>query len=87
MSNAERAPIEDVATLSEQDERDMVHGYWRGYRGGEEPGIEFNRAFWHGWRNGMMDGKHMQNDAASANLAHECVTSGYLGKLRARGGG
>lgn len=69
MSNLERTPITDLSVLDEQDERDMVSGYWAGFRGdGHEPGSEFNRAYWHGWKNGMADSGRMNIDEAMRNL-------------------
>ena len=73
--NIERVPVEDIATLRELDERDILHGYLAGLAGREEPGVEFNRAYWHGWRNGMRDKGRIPGDAAMAKLAHEIVQS------------
>ena len=70
----EREPISDLQTLAEQDERDMLAGYWAGFRGdGHEPSAEFNRAYWHGWRNGMADSGRLSIDAAMRKLAAEFV--------------
>lgn len=65
----DRTPITDLATLDAQDERDMIAGYWAGFHGdGHEPSAEFNRSFWHGWRNGMADSKRHPIDAAMQKL-------------------
>lgn len=78
--NLEREPITDLATLDEQDERDLISGYWAGFGGdGHEPGAEFNRAYWHGWRNGMADSKRLPIDAAMMKLCAE-----WLARERAR---
>ncbi len=84
MSDGERVPVSTVSELEQLDERDILSGYMAGLNGREEPGIEFNRSYWHGWRNGMVDGKHMKGDAATAKLAREVVASGYL-KRHGRG--
>jgi ribosome modulation factor len=69
-----RKPVSDLATLNQLDERDILAGYFAGLDGdGHEPSLEFNRSYWHGWRNGMMDRYRMKPDAASAALAHEFV--------------
>lgn len=78
----ERTPISDVATLAQQDERDMLHGYLAGLHGRDEPGVEFNRAYWHGWRNGMRDKGRIPGDAAMTKLASEIVATGYLRQKR-----
>jgi hypothetical protein len=36
-------------------------------------------SYWHGWRNGMVDGGHRPKDAAQAALAHD-----YLAQAKAR---
>jgi ribosome modulation factor len=77
--NTERTPISDLKTLSEQDERDMIYGYRAGLNGREEPSVEFNRAYWHGWRNGMADSGRMQTDWHMQQLAKE-----YLGRNKSK---
>ena len=72
-NDLERIPVEDVMTLLELDERDILHGYLAGLAGREEPGVEFNRAYWHGWRNGMRDKGRIPGDKAMAKLAREYV--------------
>lgn len=74
--------METVAQLEALDERDIISGYWAGYHGRDEPGVEFNRSYWHGWRNGMVDSKRMQPDAPMAKLAHDVVESGYLRRAK-----
>lgn len=80
----ERKPVSTVAELETLDERDILHGYLAGLNGRDEPGVEFNRAYWHGWRNGMRDKGRIPGDAAMAALAHEIVVSGYLRKQMQR---
>ena len=72
----EREPISDLQALSEQDERDMLAGYNAGFSGdGHEPSAEFNRSYWHGWRNGMMDSGRMRIDEPARLLAHLFVAA------------
>jgi ribosome modulation factor len=80
----ERTPVSTVEELRTLDERDVISGYWAGFNGREEPGVEFNRSYWHGWRNGMMDQGRLKPDAASAALASAVVESGYLREVRSR---
>ena len=70
---SEFKPVETVADLNHLDEAEMVSGYWSGYAGDPEPGSDKSRSFWHGWRNGRVDGKHQQKDASQAKLAREYV--------------
>jgi ribosome modulation factor len=76
VADQEREPITDVATLLEQDRRDMMSGYLAGLHGRDEPGCEFNRAYWHGWRNGMVDSGRRQIDAAQMKLVKEFANGG-----------
>jgi len=80
MADLERTPIEDIKSLDEQDERDMLYGYLAGLNGRDEPSCEFNRSYWHGWRNGMVDSKRMVIDDAQRKLAHDCVENKYFAK-------
>ena len=74
-----RAPLRRATELDDLDERDLMAGYWAGFGGdGHEPSAEFNRSYWHGWRNGMIDSKKMKGDATSAALARDVVQTGYL---------
>lgn len=56
---------EDLATL---DHNEMFAGYTAGRMGAPEP-RNVPRSFWHGWRNGMVDGGHSQPDQAQRQLA------------------
>lgn len=68
---AEFAPVHTMADLAVQDEDDMSWGYRAGLRGDPEPlGSRYSRAYWHGWRNGRVDGGHAEPDAAQRLLAH-----------------
>lgn len=69
---SEFAPIATVADMAVQDSDDVLAGYRAGLAGDPEPlASVFSRAYWHGWRNGRVDGGHATPDAAQAALAHE----------------
>jgi hypothetical protein len=71
--------VEDIDAL---DEGEMIEGYWDGYDGDPEPGNNRSRAYWHGWRNGAVDGKHWQGDEAQMIFAR-AVVNRNRGKLNA----
>ena len=71
---AEFLPIKTFADLELQNEDEMVAGYRAGLRGDPEPGSTFSRGYWHGWRNGVVDGRwNSHPDAAQQQLAEEIV--------------
>jgi hypothetical protein len=70
---SEFAPVRTVDDLNALDLQDMLKGYQAGRSGEPEPGSDKSRAFWHGWRNGRVDGQHDQIDSAQAQLAREVV--------------
>lgn len=64
-------PVRTKADLETLDHTQIVEGYVSAERGDPEPGPNRGRAFWHGWRNRMIDYGVLPHDAASAQLAHE----------------
>jgi ribosome modulation factor len=68
-----REPVSTLAELEKLDERDVISGYYAGLHGRDEPGVEFNRDYWHGWRNGMRDKLRIPADWAMGQLAAEYV--------------
>lgn len=52
---------------------DVVDGYRAGYRGESEPGNDKSRSFFHGWRNGRVDGGHDKIDARQTEFARAWV--------------
>lgn len=68
----EFTPVTTVADMAAQDSEDVLAGYRAGLQGYPEPVASiFSRAYWHGWRNGRVDGGYAEPDAAQAALAHE----------------
>ncbi len=66
----ERAPVTTLARLAELDEAEIVEGYHDGIAGDPSPGGNRSDSYWHGWRNGMVDGGHAEKDVAQELLAH-----------------
>jgi hypothetical protein len=63
-----RVPVTDLRTLHALDPVEMIAGYEDG-RANFPCGDNRSRAYWHGWRNGMIDAGHMPADWASITLA------------------
>lgn len=62
--------VDDLATL---DQEEVVNGYVDGFGGEPEPGNNRSRSYWHGWRNGAVDGGHREADSAQRELARGVV--------------
>lgn len=50
-----------------------MEGYRDGLAGDVEPGDNRSLSYWHGWRNGAVDGGHREKDEAQAILAKAMV--------------
>lgn len=61
-------PIKDAADLAELNEADLLEGYRDGRAGEPEPKGNRSKSYWHGWRNGAVDGGHREIDAAGRAL-------------------
>jgi hypothetical protein len=71
-----RIPIRRAWLLNDLDETEIMAGYFAGFYGEPEPteaGYSF--AYWHGWRNGMVDSGRCENDSAQVELAHDTTTN------------
>ena len=66
----DRHPVTTVEDLESLDDGEVVEGYHDGLEDAPKPGANRTRAYWHGWRNGMVDGGYMEKDWAQATLAH-----------------
>jgi hypothetical protein len=77
MANFE--PACTKADLESLNHADIVDGYMSAKRGDPEPGPNRGRAYWHGWRNAMIDMGEIPKDDAAAQLAHEIAPRGVSG--------
>lgn len=68
-----RVPITAPTDLTELDPTDLLEGYHDGLAGEGEPGDNRSLSYWHGWRNGAVDGGHREKDEAQALLAKAVV--------------
>lgn len=66
-------PVRTKADLDVLDQNEILEGYMSAERGDPEPGPNRGRAFWHGWRNRMIDYGELPGDDASHQLAREVV--------------
>ena len=70
---SEYTPVRTKAELELLNEAEITKGYHAGRAGTGEPGSDCSRSFWHGWRNGRVDGGHDQIDCHQIALAREVV--------------
>lgn len=68
-------PVRTKADLDSLDFAEVLEGYKSAERGDPEPGPNRGRAFWHGWRNRMIDIGAIPIDEAAGQLAREVVKS------------
>lgn len=64
-----RHPVETLEELDALDDGEIIEGYFDGRQNAPEPGHNRSKSFWHGWRNGMVDGHHRASDGAQMVLA------------------
>jgi hypothetical protein len=69
-----RVPIRTKAECDALDPVEMIDGYNYGRAGEPEPGDNQSLSFWHGWRNGAVDGGHRLSDAAQEALARDYLS-------------
>ena len=70
--------VSTMDELVEFDTDEIIEGYFDGRENEPEPQGNRSKSYWHGWRNGMIDGGHMKSDAAS-----KALTAAYLAHQRA----
>lgn len=68
-------PVRTLDDLNSLDQSDIVEGYTSAERGDPEPGPNRGRAFWHGWRNRMIDFHILPVDEASIQLVREVIAA------------
>lgn len=70
---SEYQPVRTKQELEMLDKKEMVAGYLEGLQGSSQPGSDKSKSFWHGWRNGRVDGGHDATDGAQQQLAREIL--------------
>lgn len=76
-------PVRTKADLDTLNRADVLEGYMSANRGDPEPGANRGRAFWHGWRNRMMDIGQIPQDDASRQLVREVLSAARASHLKA----
>lgn len=76
--SADRIPIRSAALLDTLNEAELVEGYFDGFGDAPAPGDNRSFSYWHGWRNGMVDGHHAEPDGAQQELAHDALKTNYF---------
>ena len=64
-------PVVTAEEVMAFDSAEVVEGYNDGSANEPEPSGNRSKAYWHGWRNGMVDGRHMKGDAAMNQLIRD----------------
>ncbi len=73
--------IRTLAHVETLDIDDLRAGYWEGFNGEPEPGDNRSPSFWHGWRNGAVDGSYREKDVDQAAIAREAIQANALGRM------
>lgn len=84
--STERIPLTRAAELDTLDDAELREGYLDGFKN-QPCGGNRSRSFWHGHRNGMVDGGHAKGDAAQRALAHNYVATNEKPRSRVRARG
>lgn len=66
-------PVRTKADLESLELSEVLEGYLSAESGDPEPGENRGRAYWHGWRNRMIDMGQLPMDDAARQLAKDVV--------------
>ena len=73
-----RVPIVKAAMLDELDNQELLDGYFDGTNNEPAPGDNRSYSYWHGFRNGQVDGGHKPIDTAQRELAKDAIETEYF---------
>lgn len=68
-------PIRRAKQLENLDDAEMLEGYRDGFKNEPEPKGNRSISYWHGWRNGAVDGGYREIDSAQGELARDYVAA------------
>ena len=66
-----RIPITRNRQLKQLENNEVVLGYMDGRNNDPKPNDNRTYSYWHGWRNGMVDGGHTEKDTSQILLAKD----------------
>ena len=66
-------PVETVVEFRTLDEGEVLCGYLDGISGTLCSLSDVSRSYWHGWRNGLVDGGFTEPDASQIELEAQFV--------------
>lgn len=72
-------PVTTAEELDSLDSDDIVEGYRDGRANEPRPTGNRSKGYWHGWRNGQVDGHHAKSDPAMRLLIADCRRKGRIG--------
>ena len=64
-------PVENIADFRTLDEGEILCGYLDGLSGSTCALSKVSRSYWHGWRNGLVDGGFTEQDGPQLRLEAE----------------
>lgn len=68
-----RLPLKNTNLLNALDNEELKEGYFDGLNNEPEPNDNRSYSYWHGWRNGMVDGGHRVVDKFQKKLARDFI--------------
>lgn len=72
------APVRTAVDLNTLDPAELLEGFLDGMSDAPEPGDNRSRAYWHGWRVGMMDKGRIEIDPDHRALVRDVAPNGVL---------
>ncbi|MBP0614649.1 hypothetical protein [Jiella mangrovi] len=61
-------PVENISDFKNLDEGEILCGYMDGISGSPCTLSKVSRSYWHGWRNGLVDGGFTEQDDSQLRL-------------------
>ena len=80
----DRTPVISLEELNSLNREEVFEGYQDGHAGEAEPGGNRSKSYWHGWRNGRVDGGHDEKDGAQALLARQYLQAERVARVLKR---
>lgn len=78
MDKHQHTSVTTLDELESLNDEEVIEGYFDGLKNEPEPGNNRSKSYWHGWRNGMVDGGYAVADKNMAKLARLVVQRSRL---------